>query len=77
MSISPLFDQQVCYSFTHHIERRRKMCVKQFMTIPGRGKELKETAREREREEQQASFVLQVFSLKLKVKNGGKIKRIG
>ena len=61
------------------------MCVKQFMTIPGRGKELKKTARERERdrerererEEQQASFVLQVFSLKLKVKNGGKIKRIG
>ena len=77
MSISPLFDQQVCYPFTHHIERRRKMSVKQFMTIPGRGKELKETAREREREEQQASFVLQVFSLKLKVKNGGKIKRIG
>ena len=81
MSISHLFDQQVCYSFTHHMERRRKMCVKQFMTIPGRGKELKKTARERERErereEQQASFVLQVFSLKLKVKNGGKIKRIG
>ena len=37
----------------------------------------REREREREREEQQASFVLQVFSLKLKVKNGGKIKRIG
>ena len=57
MSISPLFDQQVCYPFTHHIERRRKMSVKQFMTIPGRGKELKETARERERERGAASIL--------------------
>ena len=74
MSISPLFDQQICYCFTHHMKRRRKMCVKQFVTIPGRGKELKETERERG-----AASILcsSIFSLKLKVKNGGKMKRIG
>ena len=74
MSISPLFDQQICYCFTHHMKRRRKMCVKQFVTIPGRGKELKEIERERG-----AASILcsSIFSLKLKVKNGGKMKRIG